>query len=104
MTVVQEFLQGSPTQKELHKWRWYIRSMYWVVTTISTTGFGDITAQSLPECAVAIICIFCGAFLLSIILSQFTSGITSLSKYRREFSYQVKLLAVTYAVHSDVNN
>ena len=43
---------------------------------------------------VAIVCIFSGAFILSIILSQFTSGMSSLGKTRREYTYQVLLLVV----------
>ncbi|CAG7786966.1 unnamed protein product [Allacma fusca] len=93
-TFVNNFLDGDNSDAHtFHKWKWYVRSLYWVVATISTTGFGDITAESLAELIIAIICVFCGAFLLSIILSQFVSGITSRTKFHREFLYQVKLLA-----------
>ncbi|ODM98214.1 RNA polymerase-associated protein CTR9, partial [Orchesella cincta] len=63
-----------------------------VVTTISTTGFGDIVPVTITEMAVGIFCIFCGAFILSMILSQFTSGMGSLTRTKREYMYQVLLL------------
>ncbi|CAL8148471.1 unnamed protein product [Orchesella dallaii] len=67
-----------------------------VVTTISTTGFGDIVPVTIKEMAVGIFCIFCGAFILSMILSQFTSGMGSLTRTKREYMYQVLLLLVPY--------
>ncbi|ODN03013.1 Cyclic nucleotide-gated olfactory channel [Orchesella cincta] len=77
---------------EMEAWRWWLRSLYWVVTVISTTGFGDITPQNISEMVVGIICFFAGAFILSIILSSFTAGMTSVTKAHREYLYQVKLL------------
>jgi len=75
-------------------WRWWVRALYWVVTVISTTGFGDITPQNVIEMIIGIICVFSGAFILSIILSNFTAGMASLTKAHREYLYQVKLLVV----------
>jgi hypothetical protein len=79
---------------EMEPWKWYIRSLYWVITTVSTTGFGDITPLNANETVLSIGAIFCGAFVLSIILSHFTSGTASLSKSAREYLYQVNLLTV----------
>jgi hypothetical protein len=72
------------------QWKWWIRSLYWVVTTVSTTGFGDITPYTVSEMLLAIICTFCGAFILSVILSHFTAGLASQTKPFREFMYQVE--------------
>ncbi|CAL8137954.1 unnamed protein product [Orchesella dallaii] len=58
--------------KDMDAWRWWLRSLYWVVTVISTTGFGDITPQNINEMVVA--------------------GMTSVTKAHREYLYQVKLL------------
>ena len=88
------FLDGDMSEENLKFWKWYIRSLYWVVTTVSTTGFGDIVATNLTEIALSILCIFVGAFILAIILSQFTLGITSLDKFHREYLYQLKIVVV----------
>ncbi len=79
----------------MQRWKWWLRSLYWVVTVVSTTGFGDIVPQNVPEMIVGIVCFFAGAFILSIILSSFTAGMTSITKAHREYLYQVKLLLVS---------
>lgn len=79
----------------MQQWKWWLRSLYWVVTVVSTTGFGDIVAQNPNEMMMGIACFFCGAFILSIILSSFTAGMTSITKAHREYLYQVKLLIVS---------
>lgn len=28
--------------KDFVEWKWWVRSLYWVVTVVSTTGFGVI--------------------------------------------------------------
>ena len=40
--------------------KWYVRSLYWVITTVSTTGFGDITPLNTTETVLAVVAIFCG--------------------------------------------
>lgn len=78
----------------MEHWRWYIRSMYWVITVVSTTGFGDITPQNTHEMWIGIVCFFCSAFVLAIILSQFTAGMTTITKAHNTYLYQLKLLLV----------
>ncbi|CAG7728316.1 unnamed protein product [Allacma fusca] len=90
---IDAFMTGkTKTVENLHSYKWYIRALYWVICTVSTTGFGDITPLTIGEIGFALFCIFCGAFVLSIILSLFTSGIASNAKFYREYTYQVKLL------------
>lgn len=86
---------NSNGDERMQRWRWYLRSLYWVVTVVSTTGFGEIVPQNTQEMLIAIACFFAGAFILSIILSSFTAGMTSITKAHREYLYQVKLLLVS---------
>lgn len=74
------------------EWKWWIRSLYFIVAVVSTTGFGDIVPYTVMEMGVAILCIFSGAFILSVILSNFTVGMASLTRANREYIYQVSLL------------
>eukprot|EP00959_Pyramimonas_sp_CCMP1952_P161143 3369800-Pyramimonas_sp.AAC.1 len=39
----------------------YIASVYWAVTTMSTIGYGDITAVTTMERIVALLCMCVGA-------------------------------------------
>ena len=61
---------------------------------MSTTGFGEIVPISLEEVGMSITCIFCGAFVLAIVLSLFTQGLTSLYMHESDYLYQLKVDAV----------
>ena len=78
---VGEFETGS---------KWYIRSLYWMLQTASTVGFGDINPTNLTEIILTLMCTFCGTFLLAIILCQLSAGVNSLQKYRLEYLYKLK--------------
>ena len=71
-------------------WKWYIRSLYWMLTTASTIGFGDIVPVNLVEVILSLICTFCGTFLLAIVLCQWSAGVTSLQKSHLEYLYRLK--------------
>jgi hypothetical protein len=42
----------------------YMKAIYYVVVTMTTTGYGDITPQSRSETLVSIFCMFLGSFLV----------------------------------------
>lgn len=93
--VVHDFFDDNPTAEDLKPWRWYVRSLYWVMATLITAGFGDIVPVSLEEVVICIICMLCGAFLLGIILGQLTHGITSLNRFWRQYLYQLRVDVVS---------
>ena len=49
----------SPTLKPYA----YDKALYWTLVTMTTTGFGDITAHTTPQAIVAVIVMFAGASL-----------------------------------------
>ena len=91
ITVMVDFVRhGSHPEEEDPGWKWYIRSLYWMLTTASTIGFGDIVPVNLVEVILSLICTFCGTFLLAIVLCQLSAGVTSLQKSRLEYLYRLK--------------
>ncbi|ODN05528.1 Potassium channel KOR1 [Orchesella cincta] len=69
---------------------WYIISLYWVMTVLTTVGFGDITPTNFEEITLAVFCIFFGSLFLSIMLGNITTGLSSLSKAKRNFLGKVE--------------
>ncbi|CAL8141849.1 unnamed protein product [Orchesella dallaii] len=69
---------------------WYIISLYWVMTVLTTVGFGDITPTNFQEITLAVFCIFFGSLFLSIMLGNITTGLSSLSKAKRNFLGKVE--------------
>lgn len=78
----------------------YITSMYFTVTTITTVGYGDISAQNTAE---RIFCVF--LMLLGVISFSFSTGSLSsvMSSYdASQASYREKLTVLT-EIHSKYN-
>lgn len=57
----------------------YFHSVYWLVTTITTVGYGDITPKTMPGMIVALIIMVLGMITMSLIISQVTSRIVSMN-------------------------
>ncbi|MGH0159132.1 UNVERIFIED_CONTAM: hypothetical protein FKN15_062730 [Acipenser sinensis] len=76
----------------------YITAVYWAGTTMTTTGYGDITGSTAIE---RIICIFVsiiGAFVFNYIVSQI--GATLASTNASRVGFQNRLVAMTYFMES----
>ncbi|MBN3286274.1 KCNH7 protein, partial [Polyodon spathula] len=76
----------------------YIAGIYWAGTTMTTTGFGDISGSTAVE---RIICIFVsviGAFIFNYIVSQI--GATLASTNAARVGFQNRLVAMTYFMES----
>lgn len=52
---------------------WWLRSVYWASTVISTTGYGDIVPRTSWETILAILIAITGAMLLAVLVGAFTS-------------------------------
>ncbi|WP_295115634.1 ion transporter [uncultured Methanobrevibacter sp.] len=61
-------------------WSWgtlsFADSLYFVIETITSVGYGDITPQTLNEKAITIVLIFVGVFVFSTITAVFSSFFT----------------------------
>jgi CRP-like cAMP-binding protein len=62
----------------------YITSLYWAVTTLSTTGYGDITAVNTEERVMAIIVILIGATLFGYIVGNMAGLMGNLTHDEKE--------------------
>lgn len=61
-------------------WNWgtlsFVDSLYFVIETITSVGYGDITPQTVNEKAITIVLIFVGVFVFSTITAVFSSFFT----------------------------
>ena len=54
----------------------YIDALYFIVTTITTVGFGDISSKTPAEQSFSVILMIIGVISFSMAISSFTSMIT----------------------------
>ncbi|MFH1064100.1 MAG: potassium channel protein [Candidatus Woesearchaeota archaeon] len=57
----------------------YFQSVYWLVTTITTVGYGDVVPETIPGKVVALAIMVLGMITMSLIISQVTSRIVSMN-------------------------
>ena len=74
-------------------WTRYVAAMYWAFTTMTTVGYGDISATTIAERLFAIVGMIAGGFVFSLLIGS-VAGVMSASK-RREVAMQTKLSLVT---------
>jgi hypothetical protein len=70
----------------------YLTSFYFIVTTITTVGYGDILAASTFEKLISIFLMLCGTFFFAYASSLFTTLLTSLDQEGQEFLQKKRLL------------
>nr|XP_015204833.1 PREDICTED: uncharacterized protein LOC107077636 isoform X2 [Lepisosteus oculatus] len=71
----------------------YMTSAYWAVTTMTNTGYGDITAYTVSERLVCVIVCVTGLFVFNYIISQICATLASTNAAR--VTFQNHLNAVT---------
>mmetsp|Transcript_34427 Transcript_34427/g.41595 ORF Transcript_34427/g.41595 Transcript_34427/m.41595 type:complete len:757 (-) Transcript_34427:134-2404(-) len=64
-------LEGQPVLTK------YVASMYWAFTTMTTVGYGDISAVTIAERVVAIASMICGGFIFSCLIGSMTGVLQS---------------------------
>ena len=70
----------------------YITSLYFVVVTITTVGYGDITGSTVPEISFQIILLILGTIAYSFIISYFSNYIIKLNQKSLNFENKVTIL------------
>lgn len=70
----------------------YIRALYWSVTTLSTTGFGDITPKTEPQMIYTMFAMIMGAGLYATVIANIASLITRSDTARAAFDEKMERL------------
>ena len=76
----------------LNPGRIYIRALYWSVTTLSTTGFGDITPKTEPQMIYTMFAMIMGAGLYATVIANIASLITRADTARAAFDEKMERL------------
>lgn len=79
----------TPGLTQIHT---YIRALYWSVTTLSTTGFGDITPKSEPQMIYTMFAMVMGAGLYATVIANIASLITRADTARAAFDEKMERL------------
>lgn len=53
-----------------HLWKQYVTALYWGAATITTVGYGDVSATSLPEVMFSIICLMMSVVVYTLIVAN----------------------------------
>mgnify|MGYP003336435340 CR=1 FL=1 len=72
--------------------RTYVRALYWSVTTLSTTGFGDITPKTEPQMVYTMFAMIMGAGLYATVIANIASLITRADTARAAFDEKMERL------------
>ncbi len=67
------------------KWFEYGRSLYWTFTTLTTVGYGDISAKTLPQMGYASMTMVIGVAFFGYVLSNVASVLARLDSAREEY-------------------
>ena len=82
---------------------WYLRSLYWSLTTVTTTGYGEIVPLSMAEMASAIVVIFWAhvltAYVFGLISSSFSRLDTAANNFQMQRTSFIKFLSQRHLSH-----
>ena len=70
----------------------YVSSVYFILVTITTVGYGDITGNSYPEISYQIFLLIIGTIAYSFIISYISSYVAKKSKKSMEFQKNLSIL------------
>mmetsp|Transcript_115569 Transcript_115569/g.326721 ORF Transcript_115569/g.326721 Transcript_115569/m.326721 type:complete len:671 (-) Transcript_115569:125-2137(-) len=91
--------RGIEGEEPLNLW---MHSMYFVMTTFTTVGYGDMSAYTNGEMVFACIMMLAGALVNGIILSEIVTVFTSLDRESLQ-SANMRSLVDEFAQHTDLN-
>ena len=67
--------------------------MYWAFTTITTVGYGDISAQNSSEMAVSVVSMLVGVHVFTSVASTLNAGITAKASAKMEAEKKINIIA-----------
>lgn len=71
----------------------YMASLYFIITTITTVGYGDITSKSTAEQGFCIVLMLIGVISYSIAIGSFTSILSASDKKEERLRQKLQLLS-----------
>ena len=85
----------------------YLTSLYWSVTTLTTTGYGEISATNTLEMIVSSSIMIIGKLIFGFILGNVASNISNWNKNEVEFkgkvaAVKVRIFVDAYDFHNDM--
>ena len=86
-----------------HFIRVYLNSIYFVITTLSTVGYGDITGNTITEIAFQILLLIIGIIAYSWVISYISNYIRDRNKLLEVFDYNVKILESIKQQYPNIN-
>ena len=80
-------------------WTVYLDACYWVLVTMSTVGYGDITPRSSFERIFACNVILLGAFVWAYIIGSFSSTLNSMDRDKARYDEQMRSIKAMMKFH-----
>jgi hypothetical protein len=70
----------------------YLTSLYFVIVTVTTVGYGDITGNTIPEIIMQMILLILGTIAYSFVISYFSNYIVKINQKSINFENKVSIL------------
>ena len=81
------------------RWKVYMDSCYWILTTMSTVGFGDITPYNTYERVFTCFTILTGAFLWAYIVGSFSSSLANIDRDKARYEEEMRKIKAMLRFH-----
>ena len=82
----------------------YLTSLYFVIVTITTVGYGDITGDTIPEILFQILLLILGTIAYSFIISYFSNYIVKINQKSLNFENKLNILNEIKLHHPNMKN
>ena len=82
----------------------YLTSLYFIIVTITTVGYGDITGDSIPEILFQMVLLILGTIIYSFIISYFSNMIVKISQKSINFKNKLDILNEIKINHPKMSN